>query len=172
MAALLPPEALLAHLDTIELLKSMYPEELSILPSYRQALEEMQNARPKLEANEPLSGLPSELRFMMLVALEDAEALQLEICFPLSQGFQGNRLLLKPPSFLSRKQYELLQEGITQPESEDAFVDNLLDSIDGLKSRGSKLLLEASEASLSKSKDSGPVLESDDVGLDRVWFWL
>lgn len=167
------PSEVLQILDTVELLQSMWPDEVSILPSYASALDQLQGARPKLEADQHASNLPDELRLNMCIALEDAKALQLELCFPLSRTLQGDQVLLKPSSFLSRKQYELLQAEVTRPEDDDAFVDSLLESVERLRTRGSELLLkEASEAALSKTKGSGPELESDDVGLDRVWYWL
>lgn len=165
----------LAHLATIEMLESMYPEELHISPSSAPILRMLReshklgHANPRSDHRDPMTTVYCSLN----IPIEHTQAYkpaQVEICF--KQDTSCPSLLVKQPDWLSKAQYQALLDSLPRQSTDsDAFLDDLFEFIDHLK-QAIPVLLDAAALSAPSKVSKEPVVEGDGAGLHRVWFWL
>ncbi|CDZ98376.1 Uncharacterised conserved protein UCP038021, RWD [Phaffia rhodozyma] len=182
----LAPEVLLEHLQTITILESMFPSEIT-LPSSFSVLSDLV---PILESNNPVlppsTPLPADFRLILSLDIGSSppRLLELEMVLPLRRSFDSltssprppSRIVLKLPTYLSRSQYaELCTSPLLElpPEApiEDEFIDRLLLLVDHLRETIPTLISE-NESQRVHRESSSQESEFNQKELDRVWFWL
>lgn len=168
MPAVLPPlvseDVLLETETTLSVLSSMYPSPELVLP-------------PAADSLSTLTDLPSELRGVLTLVLDGGEELLVDLILGLREGSEGQTLVVRQPSWLSNAQFRTLHESRPDAQGGEAFADDVLGLTDWVREAVPRILQEAREAEelereRKKASSAGAEVEGDEVGMDRVWFWL
>lgn len=168
-AALLPADVLQETETTLSVLASMFPEPELVLPPF--ALEQPLAS---------LADLPDELRGVLTLTLDDADAapeVLIDVVLGLRVGKHGQRLLVRQPAYLSNAQFRGVLDDVSPIQGGEAFIDDVLLLSDYLREAIPTVLREAEEAAAEleaerKRANANTEAEGDEIGMDRVWFWL
>lgn len=181
-AHLLPEEVLIKILEAIELLEAMFPlpSELTFADSTTPALALL---RASTSSADLASSLPDDLRVIILLHLQDDLAWPLEVELvlrlrddPASTASSSTTtrglpptLTVRPPAWLSRSRFAELLSGLPPLEGEEV-VDDVLMLIEHLRSEGPSFIPPLTPEPVANN--GGVIVEPDELGIDRVWFWL
>lgn len=183
---LLPAEVILATLNTVELLQSMFPlaSELEVSGSSLPPLDLLRSSSSSLETSPPFSdtlrhldiSLPDDIRLLLRVLLDEDPTLPLliDIVLPLrsapsSSSPPSSSLVLRPPAWLSRSSFGALVDTLPSSEVGEEVLDEVLALVDHLREVGPSFVPPPLPEPVL---GGGVFVEPDENGMDRVWFWL